>query len=163
MWSCQTNVPLHGMSGESRHRGEERSWHCVSLCFMLRSLVFIIRSSPPPPVSLSDMATLLRCRAQRQIKVGIYYIKCTCCDLMCPAMACTGNVTASPRCLWKSAGSGSAGRNIVQAASGWYQEGPRPFEVVWHEKCIQAFFIYTPLLWSLFHHPPGLDEEFHSP
>ena len=39
---------------------------------------------PPPSVSLSDTSTLLRRRAKRRIKVGVYYIKYARRDPTCP-------------------------------------------------------------------------------
>lgn len=71
---------------------------------------------------------------------------------MCPAMAYTGNVTAAKYWVFMEKCWLRIGGEKYCEADTW-----RPFEVVWHEKCIQALFIHTPLLWSLFHHPPGHD------
>lgn len=88
VYCISTNRKCHFTGRAEKADIKMRSWHVVLSGVHHQEF-------PPPSVSLSDMATLLRCRAKRQIKVGIYYIKYTCCDLMCPAVAYAGNVTAA--------------------------------------------------------------------
>lgn len=67
----------------SDHPSEDqtnRKWHLAAGGVKLASVVLSglhHQEFPPPSVSLSDTTTLLRRRAKRRIKVGVYYIKYT--------------------------------------------------------------------------------------